>query len=261
MSGGIRSRGTIPFTMVPNWRWEDDELDTYEFRIAGWIASHRDDYREAYVTRNEIARRTHISVGKVTLAVRRLTQLGILSVETLAGGRGHPRWVITIDFDVWAPAQRSPGDLKGHEVTSRGHDVTFEGGSHLSIQEEQGEEHSERRALVIVADDFDSFWGAYPRKVGKAAARKAWDGALKRASVDEVLMGASRVITLWQKYGYEQQFIPHASTWLNRDGWEDEVTPRAKPQGRAAENREFLDRLKRLADSDRTQDALERGNS
>ncbi len=70
-------------------------------------------------------------------------------------------------------------------------------------------------------DDFDDFWQAYPRKVGKAAARKAFAKALKVATVDEIAFGLSgQVSALSAK---EKQFIPHASTWLNGERWNDEI--------------------------------------
>ncbi len=69
---------------------------------------------------------------------------------------------------------------------------------------------------------FDRFWESYPRKVGKGAARKAFDRALpKIAAADRigVLMAAlDRVKPTWA----EAQFIPHASTWLSEERWEDE---------------------------------------
>jgi hypothetical protein len=69
---------------------------------------------------------------------------------------------------------------------------------------------------------FDSFWSAYPRKVAKPAALKAWrkakptdrqidaivDDVRKRQNSDE-----------WQKS--DGQFIPHPATYLNQRRWED----------------------------------------
>lgn len=68
---------------------------------------------------------------------------------------------------------------------------------------------------------FDDFWRAYPRKVGKGAARKAFDRALgKIAATDPhaVLMAAlAKIRPAWT----DPQFIPHPATWLNEERWED----------------------------------------
>lgn len=75
---------------------------------------------------------------------------------------------------------------------------------------------------------FAEFWSAYPKKVGKIAAMKAW----KRCNADlgEVLNAINRqkLGASWNKDG--GQYIPNPATWINEGRWEDEgprgvVTP------------------------------------
>lgn len=71
---------------------------------------------------------------------------------------------------------------------------------------------------------FDEFWSSYPKKQGKRAARKAWDSAVKRAYPREVLVGLERFCD--HAAGMDSRYVPHPSTWLNGDRWEDVyVTP------------------------------------
>lgn len=70
--------------------------------------------------------------------------------------------------------------------------------------------------------DFDEFWKTYPRREAKAAARKAWDKALSRASPDQIIAGAAAYRDLPSR---EQKFTKHPATWLNSDCWLDERTP------------------------------------
>ena len=82
--------------------------------------------------------------------------------------------------------------------------------------------------------DFDAFWKAYPRKVGKAAARKAWRITAKtRPVLTEVLnaINAQKQTDQWAKDG--GQFIPHPSTWLNQGRWDDDTVVDVKPVKRA----------------------------
>jgi hypothetical protein len=65
---------------------------------------------------------------------------------------------------------------------------------------------------------FEEFWGVYPLKVGKGAARKAFRHALTRGSSAEILAGAKR----YAASRPEPKFTAHASTWLNADRWLDE---------------------------------------
>lgn len=76
---------------------------------------------------------------------------------------------------------------------------------------------------VIESDRFDEFYGIYPRKVGKANAKKAFVKAAKKAGAQTVIDGAHRLAM--DPNLPEKDFIPHPATWLNRDGWEDEPHP------------------------------------
>lgn len=75
-------------------------------------------------------------------------------------------------------------------------------------------------------NEFEQFWKAYPRKVGKLAAQKAW---LKMTpDLSEVLNALE-----WQtkQKQWLDGFIPHPSTYLNQGRWMDEppiITPVAK---------------------------------
>lgn len=71
---------------------------------------------------------------------------------------------------------------------------------------------------------FDRFWAAYPRKVAKPNALKAFN---KINPDDELLMTMLSAIENQKKS--EQwikdsgQFIPHPATWLNQRRWEDDL--------------------------------------
>jgi hypothetical protein len=66
---------------------------------------------------------------------------------------------------------------------------------------------------------FDQWYARYPRKQGKAEARKRW----AKMSPPERL-SAWNVLDGWTSYAAAAgtKFIPYASTWLNQGRWEDE---------------------------------------
>jgi len=68
--------------------------------------------------------------------------------------------------------------------------------------------------------DFDTFWAAYPRKVGKIAGKKAFDKALKLTTLEQLLKGIE-VLRIETK-GKGIEFTPHPTTWLNDGRWDDE---------------------------------------
>jgi hypothetical protein len=76
-----------------------------------------------------------------------------------------------------------------------------------------------------------AFWDAYPRKVGKRAARQAWDKALRRG-VDPaaIVAGARRYAADPNR---DDQYTAHPTTWLNGDRWEDEPEPARQARAQA----------------------------
>lgn len=83
---------------------------------------------------------------------------------------------------------------------------------------------------------FDRFWGAYPRKVSKADARKAFAKLNPDTELVEAMLRAldwQKRLPEWTKDG--GQFIPYPATWLNARRWEDEPegspTPPTKQEG------------------------------
>lgn len=70
---------------------------------------------------------------------------------------------------------------------------------------------------------FDEFWKAYPNKVGKDAARKAFDKRKCTKELLEIMLAAiaqQRQSKKWTDDG--GKYIPHPSTWLNEGRWMDE---------------------------------------
>ena len=69
-------------------------------------------------------------------------------------------------------------------------------------------------------DRFDEFWKIYPKKVSKESAKKVW---LKIKPNDDLIVKITKAVKDQKLSEREQQFIPHAATWLNAKRWEDEI--------------------------------------
>ena len=69
---------------------------------------------------------------------------------------------------------------------------------------------------------FDVFWKAYPRKVNKREAKSRWKNK-KLPPIETLLeiLEKQKQTEQWKKDG--GKFIPHPSTWLNQERWEDEI--------------------------------------
>ncbi len=79
---------------------------------------------------------------------------------------------------------------------------------------------SEREIVLALLDEqFELWWQAYPRKVAKGQARRAYRAAIRRYRVTcDELLEAVRTYP----FGHEERFIPHPTTWLNGERWRDE---------------------------------------
>jgi hypothetical protein len=71
---------------------------------------------------------------------------------------------------------------------------------------------------------FDAFWDAYPRKIGKDAAIRAY--AKRRFTVEQRGVVLNAIATQRNSEAWTREagrFIPHPATWLNEGRWQDEV--------------------------------------
>jgi len=90
------------------------------------------------------------------------------------------------------------------------------------LKEHAQAEMNEIRKPQRVDVEFEMFWKAYPRKIGKLAALKAWEKSKERPAVDVVVAAVEKqkASEQWLKEG--GQFIPHPATWLNQGRWSEE---------------------------------------
>jgi hypothetical protein len=76
--------------------------------------------------------------------------------------------------------------------------------------------------------EFEKFYSAYPRKISKPNAEKAWKK--QKCVLSEVMPALQKQMKLWN----DPQFIPHPATWLNGRRWEDDLTTKSIPPQQSA---------------------------
>ena len=77
--------------------------------------------------------------------------------------------------------------------------------------------------------EFAEFWNAYPTKVGKQPARKAFDKVKVPVKTLVDAIERQKCSSQWSKDG--GQYIPNPATWLNQQRWEDVLPEAEKPSG------------------------------
>lgn len=83
------------------------------------------------------------------------------------------------------------------------------------------------RKAAEYTSDFEEFWSAYPRKVGKKAAFDKWRARLKEGvTPGELIMAARHYAEICAQDGREERYIMHPETFLGpRERWKDYLAP------------------------------------
>lgn len=88
------------------------------------------------------------------------------------------------------------------------------------------------KAKDIVHSRFDEFWKAYPRKENKKKAHALWVRRGFDRKADVIIRDITSPLrtALW----HDKQYVPHPTTYLNGERWDDELsTPKAAPKKEA----------------------------
>jgi len=126
-------------------------------------------------------------------------------------------------------------------------------GQNWAETETETETETRSKDLTISdADSFTEFWSMWPRSEGKAAAVKAW--AKATAKIDPLDLLALVGVYTHHPNRPDAEFVPHASTWLNGERWND-----GPPVARASTQRPTKDvRALTLIEQGRAMDERQR---
>jgi hypothetical protein len=195
----------LRFSMIPEWIL-DSGISDKAIRLYCVLARYADnETHQAFPSRETLAKRMGCHAKSVDRAASELLKIGAVTkkqrhnsslVYTLMMSRG-------VDRDVQGVATQ----------VSRGVDTDV----HLTRTTEQ--EPVERKLLN---KGFDQFWAIYPKKDDKPLAKRSFEKALKRATLDVIVAGAERYR---DDPNREQLFTKNPSTWLNADAWENGPLP------------------------------------
>lgn len=81
---------------------------------------------------------------------------------------------------------------------------------------------------MVYTQEFETFWQAYPRRLGpnpKGLAWKAWLKALKQTTAADLTRAATAFAAECAKLKTDPAFVPHTRTWLTQERWTDYLSP------------------------------------
>lgn len=232
MTEGITSRSitsdTGRFAMVPVWVL--DALAAHPARCAGAVLlyarlSAEADYGtsgELTITQAHLAARVGVSVDTLARTLTLLRQVGAVTWES--SGRAATYTV----HRAMPPGCGSSTRTRAGAAPARAPRIpTTPEGARTS----QNPPSPPGGTPLIDVFGFDEFWTAYPRKVGKPSAERAYRKHVGHARHAQVMAGLDAWARYWAARN-EPEFVPHPSTWLNQHRWEDSPPP--LPAGRRA---------------------------
>jgi hypothetical protein len=71
--------------------------------------------------------------------------------------------------------------------------------------------------------NFEKFWSEYPKKIGKKKAEQAFGHILAHYTIENILAGLAKWKESDQWKKEKGRYIPHPTTWINGERWNDEV--------------------------------------
>jgi len=230
------------FSIMPVEVFADDRLSKTDFRVLGTILSFRNRNTSLCCPKREqIADRCGLPLCKISTATTRLVELGWLE-KVGNGGRSsacHYRVSVPVFLtervtdSVTVSMPKTVTDsvtvTKSVTVTDSVTKTVTDSVRGIKQTSKQTKERDNAR------EGFAVFWQAYPRKVSKAQAEKAWDKVAPDECLLRVIVAAvegSKTSAQWQRDN--GQFIPHPATWLNGRRWEDELPAPVTPTGGAS---------------------------
>jgi len=201
------------------------KLPTTEKMVLLVIADHANDEGTAsYPSQETIARKVSIGIRQVRRHVNELVTKGYIRVQKGAGGSEHCRDdrrpnLYTINLNrlrADAKDRADADDLNGRTPKT----VTGGRGRPLNLPIEPSLEPPVE--IFVAKTEFDLFWEIYPLKVGKAAAKRAYEKARTTTKSTVILRGASAYAKDPNRH---PSYTAHPSTWLNAGRWTDEPLP------------------------------------
>jgi hypothetical protein len=209
----------LRFSIVPAWLLDSGVSDK-AVRLYAVLAGYADsDTGQAYPGRKLLSKRMSCSMKTVDRAVAELVEVKALRKQQRVK-EGHYQsslyTVVRID-----PVSGVTRPSVTDDVTSRHtRPDPVSPVTHRTITTEI--EPLKPEPLNDINTQFNEFWGVYPKRQDKALAKRSFEKALKRASFDEIMVGAE---SYRDDPNRDQLFTKNPSTWLNADAWENDPLP------------------------------------
>jgi len=245
MAGSVLTFGRPEreFAMIRNDFIRNSEIKPSPFRVALYVFSTSETFQ---LTQASIARALNMNESTVRAAFQELERLNLLIRVPQRDERGHRapddlylnQVPFTPEERVQLLNEAQPGNFQGRDSQGGKTPAPKKTTSDQKIKnpEDQNscpadagrERPSSRTVNAIIDAEFEDWWVAYPRKVGKGQAERAYRTARKNgASQADLLEGLAAANRAWTLAKTEKTYMPYPATWLNGKRWLDDPSAAA----------------------------------
>lgn len=197
------------FTIVSNDVAQDARLSMRALGLLVRLLSRPDNWETNSET---LAREFGVGRDQMQGVLRELSSFGYMSLvkHRHPDGKISSRWHV---FDEPETSKPEPGKpAPGNPYA----------GKHSAIKKNLDNKEPIQSMASLREALFDRFWKAYPKKVGKDAAQRAFDKRKPDADLTDKMV---ETVETWKKtseWMHENgKFIPNPATWLNQGRWKD----------------------------------------
>lgn len=200
---------------IPKDVWLDDRLNMLEKGILIEIDSLDRSEDGCWAGNEYLANFCQCSPWKVSNAVSKLIQLGYIKMVAFDGRNRKLKSCLSyFQRQTFENQKAATGISKDSNTREKNKKVSI----------------SRSRDDADSSLSFDTFYAAYPRKVSKPAAIKAWaklkpDETLLQTILNDI---SRRKRGEWA--GKDMQYIPHPATYINQRRWEDDTAARVEEE-------------------------------
>lgn len=215
------------FAAVP--RWLQGKLDPYQLAAYVALQWHADRDGVCWPSHKALAAAAGMSQRKLAQVLTQLRDAGIVTWEhqvASSGAQFSNRYHVAgvtrpPQFSVQTPTHQQtdphaqPADKQEPRNKNQG---TIGLSPSLRSVDSLGETQREKQTQ---RDTFDEFWQVAVRKTAKGAARVAYAKALRKTDPATLSNAWQLANDVWEHWR-DRHLIPHPSTWLNQERWEDD---------------------------------------
>jgi len=191
--------------------WERSPYKGEKLLIHLALADFANDEGYCFPSQKTLAKKARCTDTYVRLVIKEMVKSGFVEQVERGNGRGNSSAYVLKGVTTKEALVNEPLEKGGTTEAERSKLTTS-----LTI-------YKNRKEPSIYAEEFETFWKAYPRKVGKGIARNAFLKIREQESAAPPLDILLKAVELYKRSVTDVKYFCHPTTWLRQERWNDEL--------------------------------------